>query len=73
MIEKLLFDVHVERATPACSENCPNLQIVANREETWISGAKIVISKYECTNANYCANLWRTMRTMTKEEKDASK
>lgn len=68
MTEKLLFDVHVERATPACSENCPNLQIVANHEEAWAYGRKMVISRYECTNADYCANLWRTMKTMLEEK-----
>ena len=70
MTEKLLFDVHVERATPACSENCPNLQIVADHQEAWISGAKMVISKYKCANASYCANLWREMITMMKERND---
>lgn len=68
MTEKLLFDIHVERATPACGENCPNLQIVADHEEAWTSGRKIVISKYECTNAEYCANLWRAMRTIMNEK-----
>lgn len=68
MTEKLLFDVHVERATPACSEYCPNLQIIADHQEAWTSGEKMVISRYECENASYCANLWRTMRTMMKEK-----
>lgn len=65
MTEKLLFDVNVERATPACSENCPNLQIDASHEEVWSAmGREMVISKYKCTNADCCANLWRTMRTI---------
>lgn len=68
MTEKLLFDVHVERATPACSENCPNIQIIANHEEAWINGVKMAINEYECANASYCANLWRTMRTMMEEK-----
>jgi hypothetical protein len=72
MTEKLMFDVHVERATPACDENCPNLQIVSNHGESWYGGVKMCSSKYECENANYCANLWRTMRMMM-EEKNASR
>lgn len=72
MTEKLMFEVHVERATPACAENCPNLQIVSNHGEAWCGGIKINSSKYECKNANYCAGLYRTMKKMM-EEKNASR
>ena len=69
MTEKLMFDVRVQRATPVCSENCPNLQIDANHEEVWsASRRETIISKYKCINADYCANLWRTMRTMMEEK-----
>lgn len=71
MTEKLLFDVHVERATPACNENCPNLQIVANHEEGWSNGNKVlIVNTYKCVNDEYCAKLWRTMRTMMEEKND---
>lgn len=72
MTEKLLFDVHVERATPACSENCPNLQINCDHAEYWSHGTKLNINTFKCTNNEYCTNLWRTMRRMM-EEKNASK
>lgn len=67
MTEKLLFDVHVERATPACSENCPNLTIVDYHEKLWSDMKEHVISTYRCANDTYCHRLWKSMKKM--EEK----
>jgi hypothetical protein len=72
MTEKLLFDVRVQRATPACSENCPNLKIDCDHVEHWSYGTKFNINTFKCMNNEFCANLWRTMRTMM-EEKDVGK
>lgn len=71
MTEKLLFDVHVERATPACSENCPNLHIVDYHEKLWSDMEEHVISTYRCTNDTYCQRFWKFMKEI--EEKDAGK
>lgn len=67
MTEKLRFEVNVERATPACSENCPNLQISCDHSEYWSYGTKFSINTFKCVNNEYCTNLWRNMRTMTEE------
>lgn len=72
MTEKLLFEVHVERATPACSENCPNLQIDCDHTEHLGYDTKFNVNTFKCVNNEYCINLWRTMRAKM-EEKDVGK
>jgi hypothetical protein len=66
MTEKLLFDVHVKRATPACDENCPNLHILDEHEKLWSNMQAIVTSTYRCANETYCKNLWKHMKEVNK-------
>ena len=68
MYERLKFEVHVERATPACSENCENLRIDDNRDLLWINGIKSVSNSFRCVNDAYCSNLWRCLKKATDQD-----
>jgi len=59
-MNSLKFQVDVEKATPACSADCPNLNIeiettryMANSHEVYCRARRI-----RCTNDEYCRRLY---------------
>ena len=64
----LKFQVDVEKATPACSADCPNLQIDV-KDLNYVTDSRDGFSKMRkirCVNDSYCQNLYRAF----KEERD---
>lgn len=55
------FQVNVTMATPACSENCPNLQIDIEDLKYSTNSADdfYKLRKIRCVNDSYCQNLYR--------------
>ncbi len=68
-MDKQYFQVNVQMATPACNENCPNLQIdiddlnyVADNRDAFCKMRQI-----RCVNDTYCQNLYRAFAEEKKE------
>ena len=55
------FQVNVEKATPACSEKCPNLQIDIDDLQYATNSLDdfYKLRKIHCVNDSYCQNLYR--------------
>lgn len=58
------FRINVEKACPACSANCPELELESTVccGESW--NGKVVIRKYYCAKRDICKNLWLYLRTI---------
>ena len=52
------FRINVDKACPACSTNCPELELesAACYGESW--NGTVVIRNYYCTKRDICKNLW---------------
>lgn len=68
-MDKQYFQVNVELATPACSADCPNLEIDIEDLGFAVDRASDLckMRKIYCVNDTYCQRLYRAME---KESKD---
>ena len=66
------FVVSVERATPACGSNCPNLEIIADgqafRGEDLEGTIEHTNWNRKCINECYCKHLWDTMKEQLRSD-----
>jgi len=60
------FQVNVERATPACDANCPNLQIDVDDVNCREDGALIQKRVIRCVNNTWCQQLYVGMEKKLK-------
>lgn len=58
------FQVNVERATPACDANCPNLQIDIEDLDYTVDNVDDLpkLRKIRCINDTWCQRLHNTLR-----------
>ena len=58
------FQVNVERATPACDANCPNLQIDIEDFDYTVDSIDDLpkLRKIRCVNAEYCKHIYKVLR-----------
>jgi len=56
------FQIDVNKACPACSANCPELELnsTACYGESW--NGKVVIRDYYCAKRDICKNLWSYLK-----------
>ena len=70
MMDQMKFLVDVEKATPACSADCPNLKIDIVElcgATDYYEGLRM-FRRFRCVNDDYCRRLYRAF-----EEKGATK
>lgn len=68
-MDKQYFQVNVEMATPACKENCPNLQIDIDDRKYDVDNIDDLyrLRQIRCVNDTWCQNLYRAFAEEKKE------
>lgn len=70
MMDQTKFLVDVDKATPACSADCPNLQIdiVELCGVTDCYEGLRMLRRFRCVNDDYCRRLYRSFEKERSEE-----
>lgn len=68
-MDKQYFQVNVQMATPACNENCPNLQIDVDDRKYDVDKVDDLyrLRQIRCVNDTWCQNLYRAFAEEKKE------